>query len=85
MMYDPEKETLINRLSAIYPYPRHWFEGKTTAQLIAMYNLPAKSKKHHAAVLNKKEPKDSPHKYYDDESGIWMVKTDGHGWEPEEK
>lgn len=85
MTHDPERETLISRLSEVYPYPKHWFEGKTTPQLIAMYNLPAKRKKRHAAILIEKEPKDEPYRRYDDETGIWMVKTDGHGWEPEEK
>ena len=83
-MVDHERETLIRRLTNLTPYPRYWFEGLTTAQLITMYNLPERKRKHHAAVLIEKDPIDAAHRRYDDETGQWLVKTDGHGWEPEE-
>lgn len=81
---DNERETLINRLTKLYPYKREWFESRTTAQLIAMYNQPRHGKNRNAARLVEVEPKDSTYRKYDDETGQWMVRTDGHGWEPEE-
>lgn len=79
-----ERQVLISRLTKLYPYKIEWFESKTTAQLIAMYNKCGHGNRKNAARLVEIEPKDSTIRKYDDESGRWLVKTDGHGWEPEE-
>ena len=81
-MWDHERLTLIERLTKIYPYPREWFESLNTAQLIAMYNR--SSRKENAAVLKVKEPLTETHRREDPEDkGLTLIKTDGHGWEPE--
>lgn len=79
-----ERQVLINRLIKLYPYNREWFESRTTAQLIAMYNQKRTAKKRNTARLIICEPKDDTYRKYDDQTGRWLVKTDGHGWEPEE-
>jgi hypothetical protein len=81
MIVDPERETLINRLVKLYPYTKEWFESLNTAQLISMYNR--LGARRHTAVLIEKEPPEADHRRYDDETGQWLVNTDGHGWEPE--
>lgn len=78
-----ERETLIERLVKIYPYPREWFEKLNSKQLIAMYHRT--SEHHNAAILTYKKPVDTSHRIDNPEDkGQTLIKTDGHGWEPEQ-
>lgn len=82
MMWDQEKKELIDRLVKIYPYPREWFEKLNSKQIIAMYRRT--SEHHNAAILPYKQPVDTSHRRDNPEDkGQTLVKTDGHGWEPE--
>ena len=77
-----EREILVNRLIKMYPYNREWFESRTTAQLIVMLNKKSNKRNPDSERLDISE-QDSEYRKYDDETGQWIVRTDGHGWEPE--
>lgn len=82
-----ERKILIERLSKIHPYPVSWFESKTTAQLIAIYNTKKRIRPENNAMAKIKDPliKGPDHRRYNELEGLWEVKTDGHGWEPESR
>lgn len=83
-----DQKELIDRLVKIYPYPREWFEKLNSKQLIAMYHkaMYHRTDKHHnAAILKHKKPVDASCRMDNpDDRGQTLVKTDGHGWEPEQ-
>lgn len=80
-----ERKTLIARLSKIYPYPITWYDTKTTAELIAIYNNKKVTNPRKNAMAKTPVPilKEADHRRFNDITGDWEVKTDGHGWEPE--
>jgi len=82
MMWCHERETLINRLVKLYPYSREWFESLNNAQLIAMYNRTS-HKKHAAKLVDTVLPQETVRRDDPEDKGQTLVKTDGHGWEPE--
>lgn len=81
-----ERKTLISRLTKIHPYPASWFETKTTAELIAMYNSKKRNRPDKNAMAKTPVPiiNEADHRRRNSETGLWEVKTEGHGWEPEE-
>ena len=73
--YEQERESLICLLTKALPYPRTWFEQRTTAQLIAMYKKGGK-----------KHPENKAHDTKSaqtriNESGEEEILTDAGNWE----
>lgn len=82
-----ERKVLIERLTKIHPYPVSWFESRTTAELIAIYNTKKRTRPENNAMAKIEAPiiKEADHRRYNDLDGVWEVKTDGHGWEQESR
>lgn len=74
--YEQERASLINLLIKVLPYPRTWFEQRTTAQLIAMYK---KGGKKHPE--NKAQDTTKPAQSRINESGEEEILTDAGNWE----
>lgn len=74
--YEQERASLINLLIKVLPYPRTWFEQRTTAQLIAMYKKGGNKKKPENKVQDTK-----PAQTRINESGEEEILTDAGNWE----
>lgn len=73
--YEQERASLINLLIKVLPYPRTWFEQRTTAQLIAMYKKGGKKHPENKAQDTK------PAQTRINESGEEEILTDAGNWE----
>ena len=73
--YEQERESLICLLTKALPYPRTWFEQRTTAQLIAMYKKGGK--KHPENIAQ--DTKSAQTRI--NESGEEEILTDAGNWE----
>ena len=72
--YEQERESLICLLTKALPYPRTWFEQRTTAQLIAMYKKGGKKHPENIAQIR-------PAQTRINESGEEEILTDAGNWE----
>lgn len=70
--YLQDREELIKRLMLVYPYSRKWFEGKSTAQLLAMLYKPAPKEKPAVVTITEKVV-----------NGTVLHLTEAGLWEPE--
>ena len=72
--YEQERESLICLLTKALPYPRTWFEQRTTAQLIAMYKKGGRKHPENIAQIR-------PARRRINEFGEEEILTDAGNWE----
>lgn len=78
------KQSMIAEMMKHYPYPKSWYNSLSKERLYCVYQqFKSRAEKIKNAAEAAANAKEKEFRRYDNETGQWLVLTDGHGWEPE--